>query len=149
MLDIRTITTKFPDPPIVPDDTVGPFLPMEQHDLDVFNEIVGDEIDSDFASSIACCDACYTQFKDLWPGVAFRDIEFQSQGMEVQWLVDNLRLVDLYSPAELSTLRHFVSCPRCRCFIQQPSGAPSVPKEKAPMDCSVDARLGLIAGWSG
>jgi len=91
---------------------------MEARDLDVFNEIVGDEIDSDFASSIACCDACYVQFRELWPGVAFRDIEFQSQGMEVQWLVDNLRLVGLYSPAELSTLRHFVSCPRCGRFIQ-------------------------------
>lgn len=107
-----------PVPAIVPEHDIGPFLPVASDDLGVFNEIVGDEIDSDFSSSIGCCDTCYDDFRERWPGITFRSIEFQTQAMEIDWLVDNLRLVGLYSPAELSTLRHFVQCPRCGTYIR-------------------------------
>lgn len=118
MSSIRTITGDDCDDWRVPADVMGPFLPVSAHDIDVFNEILGDEIDSSFASSICCCDSCYDDFCARWPGVAFRDMEFQTQSMEAFWCVEYSRLPGIYSPAEISTLRHFVRCPRCGDYIR-------------------------------
>ena len=92
---------------------VGPYLPVTASDVDVFNEIVGDEIDSSYSSSIACCDFCYDDFKAHWPDVAFRELEFQTQSVDAHWFVEYSRLVDIYTPAEVSTLREFIRCDRC------------------------------------
>ncbi|MGM4914939.1 RES family NAD+ phosphorylase [Rhizobium sp. 768_B6_N1_8] len=96
-----------------PDDLIGPFLPVTRHDIDWFNNFVAEEVDSGYTSSICCCDACYDDFKRFWPGVAFRDMEFEMHSMGLSGFIDYSRLVEIYSPAELSTLRHFVECPRC------------------------------------
>lgn len=110
----RTLTN---DPagvePQVPDWLMGPHLPVTQGDIEVFNDILGDEIDSAYSSTICCCDFCYADFKKHWPDVAFREMEFQTQSMESWWFLEYSRMVDIYNPAEMSTLRHFVTCLRC------------------------------------
>lgn len=99
-----------------PDNTVGPFLTVTLDEIEVFNDAFSDEIDSDFASSICCCDACCDDFRAHWPDVAFREMEFQSQSMETSFAIDQSRLLGIWSPAEISTLRHFVRCGRCGEF---------------------------------
>lgn len=96
-----------------PHGIFGPFLPVDRDDLMGFQDSLSDEIDSSFSSSFCCCDKCYDDFAELWPGVVFRDLEFQTQSSETLWLVDYSRLPGVYSPAEISTLRLLVSCPRC------------------------------------
>jgi hypothetical protein len=97
----------------VPPELYGPYLPISNEEVEIFNDILSDEIDSDFTSSIGCCDRCYKDFRGHWPNVAFRNHEFQSLAMEADYLVDNSRVLQLYSPAEISTLKRLVSCPRC------------------------------------
>lgn len=98
---------------IFPDEQIGPFLPISEAEAETFNDVLSDEVDSDYASSICCCDFCYDDFKAHWPDVAFREMEFQKQSMEAGWYLENSRMASLYTPAEMSTLRHFVRCPRC------------------------------------
>lgn len=99
--------------PQVPDGLMGPYIPVSYDDIDIFNDILGDEIDSAFSSTICCCDFCYDDFKQHWPEVAFREMDFQTQSMETRWFLEHSRMNDIYSPAEMSTLRHFVACLRC------------------------------------
>lgn len=112
-VSLRSITTD-PEPAdrIVPDGQ-GPFMPVAAGDIAVFNDIVCDEVDSAFSSTICCCDFCYDDFKAHWPDVAFRESDFQQNGMGAFWFVDYSRLPGIYTPAEISTLRHFVQCERC------------------------------------
>jgi hypothetical protein len=100
-----------------PEHAIGPYLTVTDSDIDSFNDAFSDEIDSDFASSICCCDACFEDFRDHWPDVPFRRMEFQSQSMSVFYAVDNTRLPGTWSPAEISTLRHFIRCERCSEFV--------------------------------
>ena len=102
--------------PHVPFDIVGPHLPVTKSDIEVFNDILSDEIDSAFSSTISCCDFCYDDFKLHWPDVAFREMDFQTQSMESWWFLEYSRMIELYNPAEMSTLRHFVACLRCGRF---------------------------------
>ncbi|MBY3435332.1 RES family NAD+ phosphorylase [Rhizobium laguerreae] len=113
----RWITSDAPPHESVrPNDAIGPFLPVTLDEIDSFNDAFSDEIDSDFASSICCCDACYSDFRAHWPDVAFRAMEFQTQSMGSFYAVDNSRLPGIWSPTEISTLRHFVRCGRCMEF---------------------------------
>ncbi|MFK0690081.1 RES family NAD+ phosphorylase [Mesorhizobium sp. IMUNJ 23033] len=113
----RWITSDaLPHESVRPDNAIGPFLTVALDEIDVFNDALSDEIDSDFASSICCCDACYSDFRAHWPDVAFRAMEFQTQSMEAFYAVDNSRLPGIWSPTEISTLRHFVRCGRCMEF---------------------------------
>ena len=100
----------------VPPGLMGPHLPVTRGDIDTFNDILSDEIESAFSSTICCCDFCYENFKRHWPEVAFREMEFQTQSMESWWFLEYSRMIDLYTPAEMSTLRHFVVCQRCGRF---------------------------------
>ncbi|MEQ8743957.1 RES family NAD+ phosphorylase [Parasphingorhabdus sp.] len=102
---------------IWPDRLMGPFLPVSSWDIDLFNDSFSDEIDSAFSSSICCCDLCYDCFRTNWPDVAFREMEFQKNSMEVSWVLENSRIPGFYSPTELSTLSHFVRCVRCEQFV--------------------------------
>lgn len=97
----------------IPDNVAGVFLPVTGYDIDIFNDSLSDEIDSAFTSSICCCDRCYDDFCRHWPDVSFRDLDFQTQSINVFLAVEQSRLPGIYSPAEISTLRHFVNCPRC------------------------------------
>ena len=110
---IRKMTTpcSFEDA-LTPTSGIGPFLPVVKAEVDVFNDILSDEIDSAFTSSICCCDGCYDDFKAHWPDVAFRKKSFQERAMQASWLVDYSRLSGIYSPAEISTLKRLVLCPR-------------------------------------
>lgn len=96
-----------------PEHIVGAFLPVCDDDIAVFNDILGDDIDSAFGSSICCCDFCHGEFKALWPDVAFRDDDFQCQSMSTHWLADYSRLLGIYNELEISTLGHIVRCERC------------------------------------
>lgn len=107
------------DDAVWPEDRVGPFVPVSEHDISVFNEIVGDEIDSDFASSICCCNSCYDDFRKRWPNTTFRQSEFQNQSFETEYLLENSRAPGCYSDGEMSTLRHFVQCERCGSYTKQ------------------------------
>lgn len=102
--------------PQTPLGVVGPHLPVTKEDIEVFNDILGDEVDSAFSSTICCCDFCYGDFKLHWPDVAFREMDFKTQSMESWWFLEYSRMIELYTPAEMSTLRHFVACLRCGRF---------------------------------
>ena len=102
-----------------PDNQSGPFLPVSTDEVEIFNHILSDELDSRFASSICCCDYCYDRFKLRWPDVPFRRMEFQRNSMESRWAVEASRLPDIYSAAELSTLKHLVRCPECLAYGAQ------------------------------
>lgn len=114
MKPVRDLTAATdPADAVWPEDFLGPFVPVSQSDISVFNEILGDEIDSDFGSSICCCDLCYADFREHWPNTAFRESEFQEQTFDTQYLLENSRVPGVYSDGEMSTLRHFVQCTRC------------------------------------
>lgn len=98
---------------MIPLSGVGPYMPVSEDEVDVFNDALSDELDSTFTSSICCCDFCYEDFKRHWPDVAFREMSFQEQSMGALWAVDYSRLPGIWSPAEISTLRRLVQCPRC------------------------------------
>ena len=102
-----------------PEDIYGPIVPVSEHDISVFNEILGDEIDSDFSSSICCCEFCYADFRKRWPNTTFRVSEFQEQSFDTDYLLENSRVSSCYSHAEMSTLRHFVQCLRCDRYANQ------------------------------
>lgn len=111
---LRSITTDRPFLAAVhPQDLIGPFLPISMHDVETFNDLLSDEIDSRFSSSLCCCDYCYDDFCEHWPHVPFRENDFQTQSMDSIWMVEYSRLPEIYTPAEISTLRHLVICPRC------------------------------------
>lgn len=101
---------------IVPDSS---YLAMSARDIDTFNDILVEEIDSDFTSSICCCDGCHDDFVRRWPGIKLHDFEFQTNSMSVEYCVEQSRLVQLYTTAELRTLKHFVTCPRCGNYVQE------------------------------
>ncbi|WP_127088288.1 RES family NAD+ phosphorylase [Aquabacter cavernae] len=94
----------------------GPFLPISAEDVDSFNEAFSDELDSSFSSSIACCDDCYADFRAHWPDVTFRRDGTELMSMDTHWAVDASRLSGVSTPAEYSTLRRLVQCPRCLAF---------------------------------
>ncbi|UWU26169.1 RES family NAD+ phosphorylase (plasmid) [Rhizobium sp. CB3060] len=104
---------------IVPNGADASYLAVSEWDIGTFNDILSDEIDSDFASSICCCDACYDEFARRWPGVTMHDLTFMNNAMTVEYCVEQSRLVQLYTPAELKTLKHFVQCPRCDTYVQK------------------------------
>lgn len=101
-----------------PNGPIGPYLSVTFDEIETFNDALSEDIDSDFASSICCCDACYDDFRAHWPDVPFRNIEFQTLSMDAFYAVDNSRLPGIWSPAEISTLRHFVRCERCQEFVR-------------------------------
>ena len=106
------------EPTFRPDDVIGPFLALTERDIDFFNSLLADEIDSAFSSSIRCCDGCFDDFQARFPGTAFRNSEFQEGSMPVDLAVTQSRLPGGYNPAEISTLKHFVRCPRCFAFVK-------------------------------
>jgi RES domain-containing protein len=99
-------------------EAMGPFKPMSTEEIAQFNDALAVEIDSALTSSIRCCDRCFDAFEAQWPGTAFRDMKFQRGSLPVDLLVTQSRLPNFYDPAELSTLRHFVRCPRCDQFVR-------------------------------
>lgn len=99
-------------------DIMGPFEPVTESEIDWFNSVLADEIDSAFSSSIRCCDGCFEGFNANWPGTTYRNMEFQRGAMAVDLLVTQSRLPSLYTPAEIATFRHFIRCPRCDNFVR-------------------------------
>lgn len=114
----RKLTDGNDDQTIVPDGADSSYLPVSAFDIDTFNDILAEEIDSDFTSSICCCDDCYEDFARRWPGVQMHDVEFQTNAMSVDYCVEQSRLVQLYTAAELRTLQRFVVCPRCGTYVR-------------------------------
>lgn len=106
------------DESLIPDGLMGPYLSVTLGEVEAFNDALSNEIDSVFASSICCCDACYDNFRAYWPDIPFRNMKFQTQSMDVFYVVNNSRLPGIWSPAEISTLRHFVRCERCQEFVK-------------------------------
>jgi len=102
---------------MLPQDKIGPFKPVTRDDIEWFNESLSDEIDSAYASSIRCCENCYSDFQSSWPGTTFKNIEFQEGAIDVNLLVEQSRLPDIFDHATFSTLKHFVECPRCARVI--------------------------------
>ena len=91
----------------------GPFLPVSERDVISFNDALSDELDSDFSSSIGCCDFCYKDFRSKWPDISFRRDGAEMQSMGTLDAVDASRLLGAWSEVEYSTLRRLVQCPRC------------------------------------
>ncbi|WP_343315072.1 RES family NAD+ phosphorylase [Brucella sp. BE17] len=106
------------DADALPQHSIGAFLPMCSHDIGMFNDFFADEIDSWMASSVACCDSCYDDFLAHWPGVAFRNLDFQRGSTDITLFFETSRMRDVYSPAEFSSLVNFVTCPRCDDIIR-------------------------------
>lgn len=110
---MRKIVDEPEDPLVLPHGIMGPFTPLTASEIDWFNSLLADEIDSAFSSSIRCCDRCFDDFKDRWPGTTFRSLDFQRGRIPIDLVVTQSRLPSVYTPAEISTLQHFIRCPRC------------------------------------
>ncbi len=104
---------------ILPEGADPSYLAMSSRDIDTFNDIFAEEIDSDFTSSICCCEGCHDDFVRRWPGIQLHDLEFETNVMSVDYCVEQSRLVQLYTAAELRTLKHFVVCPRCGNYVRE------------------------------
>jgi hypothetical protein len=121
---MATQVSRIIDPPgpgdqaYLPTDAMGPFLPVVSGDIDAFNSFLGDEIESRFSSSIRCCDGCFDAFQASWPGTAFRNFDFQKGLIRVELVVTQSRIPQVYTPAEVATLCHFVLCPRCGEYVR-------------------------------
>lgn len=115
---IRKVTSDGNDAVNLPADAIGAFVPLTDYDIGMFNDFVTEEVDSYFSSSIACCDSCYDDFKAHWPGVVLRDLEFQTMSRDVDTFLSASRMREVYSPAEFSSLSHFIECPRCHESIK-------------------------------
>lgn len=115
---MRKIVEDPEEPFVFPDGVTGPFEPVTPSDIDWFNSLLADEIDSALTSSIRCCDRCFDDFEALWPGTTFRNLEFQHGFMLVEYAVGQSRLPDVYTRAQIATLRHFVRCPRCSQYAR-------------------------------
>ncbi len=111
--DIRNLTDPTPSPPIYPPHAIGAFLPVSQRDVELFNDMLDEELDSSFSSSACCCDFCYDEFASLWPGVIKHSSRFQSCSIPLDLYLENSRIREVYSEPEFSTLRNLVTCRRC------------------------------------
>lgn len=97
---------------------MGPFKPVTAAEIDWFNDMLANEIDSAFASSIRCCDGCFDDFSAHWPGTTFRNFDFQRGAIPVDLAVTQSRLPSIYSSAEICTFLYFVRCSRCGEFAR-------------------------------
>jgi hypothetical protein len=91
---------------------------MSGADIEALQFWVDRDIESWFSATIRCCDNCYPEFVAIWPGTAHSDTEFQKGMIDIDSFVRGSRLSQTYSPAELSTARHYVRCPRCDEYVQ-------------------------------
>lgn len=97
----------------------GPIYPVTEDDIDWLQELVCDDLDSWFTSSLCCCDACYADFSRRWPGTARRDLAFQEGAIPLSAFLEGAKRVPrAFAPAQLSTLRHYVQCRRCLAYIE-------------------------------
>lgn len=100
-------------------DLCGPVYPVDDDDIDWLQEFVSADLDSWFTSSLCCCDACYGDFTRRWPGTARGDLAFQEGAIDLGVFLEGAKRVPrVFTPAELSTLRHYVRCGRCRNYIE-------------------------------
>ena len=110
-----------PDPlkqPRVLGDFQGPLAPVTQCDVDGINVVFAEELESWFNAGVACCDECFEDFRSYWPRTAEWDTRFQECSIDIDSFMSGSRLSELYGPAELSTLRHYLECERCGHFIE-------------------------------
>lgn len=113
---MRNITTPGIDSTHLPPGATEASLPVSMEDIATFNDILSDEIDSSFSSSICCCDDCFDDFAKHWPGIINRRMDFQTSSIDMDDYLDSSRIRDIYSEGEFSTLRHFAQCTRCGSF---------------------------------
>lgn len=113
---LRKITSSSIDATILAPGAASSSLPVSMTDIESFNGILSDEIDSSFSSSICCCDLCFDEFSHRWPGIISRDMDFQTSCMDMQSYLETSRIRDIYSEEEFRTLRHFAQCTRCGSF---------------------------------
>lgn len=102
----------------LPNGIMGPFRPVTAYEIEQFNDMLADEIDSAHSSSIRCCGRCVDDFSARWPGTTFRNMDFQRGAIPVDLAVNQSRLPAFYTPIEICTFLHFVKCPRCGEFVQ-------------------------------
>lgn len=96
-----------------------PLYPVSDSQIDWLQEMVAADIDSRFTADVACCEACYEGFHRRWPGSVRFDRGFHEGAIALDSLLDGARRVNLtFSPEELSTLRHYVRCPRCLGYVR-------------------------------
>lgn len=72
------------------------------------------EVESAFTADIACCDSCYDDFLNLWPG-AYRgeNARFQSNSMDLDMFYSWSRMHQWFSKEDYQRLLPTMKCPSC------------------------------------
>lgn len=86
-------------------------------DLDFFQQIFFDELDSWFSADIVCCECCYNEFIEKWPAIYSRDLDFQCNTIDILSFYSGSRLGYHFSKEEYLYLIEYIRCPRCNSSI--------------------------------
>lgn len=81
--------------------------------IEIFREYFDRDVEGFFTSSIICCDRCYPEFAEAWPGTAAHDERLQANRMDIDYFLANSRIQDDFLPGEIAALRQHLECPNC------------------------------------
>ena len=90
------------------------FLELDDsHSINVFCGCFYDELESWFSADIICCTNCFNDFKEKWPGIYSRDLDFQCNTIGVNEFYSGSRINWFYSKEQYDYLLKYIKCPRC------------------------------------
>lgn len=81
--------------------------------IDVFCEMFYHELDSWFSADIICCDECYDKLVSKWPGIYFRNLDFQKSCIDIKTFYSGSMLQDFFYEEECLQLIKNIECPSC------------------------------------
>jgi RES domain-containing protein len=84
----------------------------DKFDIDAFTELFLAELESADAGDIVCCDACYDEYANTWPGITASE-DFQSESIDLDWLHSTSELAEVYTKEEFFNLCEEMGCPKC------------------------------------
>ena len=84
----------------------------DKFDVDGFETLFLEELDSWFSADISCCDFCYDEYAKLWPGLAASE-QFQCNGIPLDCFYSGSCFQDIYSESEFLELCREMGCPNC------------------------------------
>lgn len=86
---------------------------------DFFEDMFLKYLDKAFTADVACCDSCYDSFIVRWPGVFLRQVDFESQAMDLDWFYEWSGLNELYTRDQFWRNVTTIECPRCGADLQR------------------------------
>lgn len=84
----------------------------DKFNVDAFEDLFLAELDSWFTADIACCEACYDSFAEMWPGIA-RSPAFENTLMDLRVFRSGSGLANHYTEEEYLQMCRKMGCPVC------------------------------------